>query len=404
MKLLPLIILVVIAITSCQQQKDASNIVIDAGYLTERLDYLTQKMEGHLDQYPPDSLKIPRAIDIDGTLIAKGSRQWTSGFFPGTLWQLAAHSKSQKIISQARSWSSFVEKEKWDTHTHDLGFKVNSAYGKWNIVEPTQEHNDIIVQAAKTLILRYNETVGAIRSWDFGKDRWQYPVIIDNMMNLEMLFDATAITGDSIFDTIAKQHAETTLANHFRSDESSYHVIDYDTLTADIRNRHTHQGINHESAWSRGQAWGLYGFAMAYDRTGDPRFLAKAKAIANFFFTHPNLPEDMIPYWDFDAENIPNEPRDVSAAVIAANGLMKLAQADPKSKTRYLKWVDTILSTLDQEDYQTDIIPFLLGHSTGSVPGKFEVDKPISYGDYYYVEALLQRLAMTKTNHSESKK
>ena len=390
-----IILFAAIAISSCRQQPVKPNVTIDATYLNTRLIYLSQKMEGHLDQYPPDSLKIPRAIDNDGTLIAKGSRQWTSGFFPGTLWQLAAHTKSQKIMSHARSWSSYVEKEKWDTHTHDLGFKVNSAYGKWNVVEHADEHDDIIVQASKTLIKRYNETVGCIRSWDFNTETWQFPVIIDNMMNLEMLFDATEITGDSIYYNIAKQHAVTTLNNHFRADQSCYHVIDYDPLTGGVRNRHTHQGTNHESAWSRGQAWGLYGFAMAYDRTGDPRFLAKAQAIADYFFNHPNLPEDMIPYWDLDAPNIPNEPRDASAAAVAANGLMKLMKHSPAKKNQYLRWVDTILSTLDTEDYQTEIVPFLLDHSTGSVPGDFEVDRPISYGDYYYVEALLQRLKMT---------
>ncbi len=386
----------------CQQDKTQTSLSIDATYLNQRLDYLTQKMEKYLEELPVDSLKIPRSIDIDGSLIATKSRQWTSGFFPGTLWQLASHSKSQAIISNATAWSQFVEKEKWDTHTHDVGFKVNSAFGKWNTVQKRQKNDEIIIQASQTLIRRYQDTVGAIRSWDFGKERWQFPVIIDNMMNLEMLFDATDLTGDSIYYHIARQHAVTTLNNHFRPDHSSYHVIDYDTLTGEIRNKHTHQGTHHESAWSRGQAWGLYGFAMAYDRTGDERFLAKAKAIANYIFTHPRLPADMIPYWDYDAPNIPNEPRDVSAAVVAANGLMKLAKHDHTHQTQMIEWVDKIIASLDAEEYQTDKIPYLLDHSTGSVPGNFEVDKPLAYADYYYIEALLQRLEWTKGNHAKS--
>lgn len=388
-------VLVIIAASSCKPTPPTPRPVeIDAHYLDARLTLLSDKMVNYLQDLPIDSLHIPRSIDPDGQLIAKNSRQWTSGFFPGTLWQLAAHSKNQKILSDARAWSAFIEKEKWDDHTHDLGFKVNSTFGKWNNVEHKEENNAIIVQAAKTLMQRYNPTVGAIKSWDWGKDRWQYPVIIDNMMNLEMLFDATNISGDSIFYDIAKQHAETTLANHFRPDHSSYHVIDYDTLTGAVINKLTHQGFSHESAWSRGQAWGMYGFAMAYDRTGDKRFLDLAIEIANFVFTHPNLPEDMIPYWDYNAPNIPNEPKDVSAAVVAANALMKISKHDVANKDKYLEWTDKILASLEKAEYQTDKAPFLLGRSTGSVPDNFEVDEPLSYGDYYYVEALLQRRSM----------
>jgi len=189
------------------------------------------------------------------------------------------------------------------------------------------------------------------------------------------------------------------LENHFRPDNSSYHVIDYDTLTGAVRSRHAHQGAAHESAWSRGQAWGLYGFTMAYGATKDPRFPEQAKAIAAFFFHHPHLPKDKSPYWDFDAPNIPDEPRDASAAAVMASGLLALYQYDMANQSQYLTWADGILHALASKPYQANTPPFLLQHSVGSVPGAFEVDVPIIYADYYYVEALLRRLEIEKVRN-----
>ena len=362
--------------------------------LEQRLEQLSTKAIAILEEFPIDSTRIPRALEADGSLKATNSRQWTSGFYAGTLWDLFRFSEDKRLKEAAKKWTAFQEKEKWDTHTHDLGFKVYNSFGKGYQVEPSEHYKDVIVQASKTLIKRYQPTVGAIRSWDWNKDVWQFPVIIDNMMNLEMLFEATRLTGDSTFHKIAYQHALTTLEHHFRADNSSYHVIDYDTLTGEVRNRHTHQGASHESAWSRGQAWGLYGFTEVYAATKDPRFLAQAKKIAQFIFNHPNLPEDLIPYWDFDAPNIPDEPRDASAAAVAASGLLELSKYDPANRDQYLAWADGILSTLGSPEYQSDTPPFLLEHSVGSIPGPFEVDVPIIYADYYYVEALLKRLAI----------
>jgi hypothetical protein len=361
--------------------------------VTAQLDLLSDKMVSYIGDMTPDSTQIPRALEPDGTMIATPSRSWTSGFLPGTLWQLYGHSKDPGIKSAAETWTSYVEKEKWDDHTHDLGFKLYCSFGKGYEVNGSKEYQDVVIQASRTLIERYNETVGSIRSWDFNADIWQFPVIIDNMMNLDMLFEATRLTGDSIFYDIAYQHALTTLDNHFRDDMSSYHVVVYDTITGGVLQKVTHQGYGSESSWTRGQVWGLYGFTMAYRWTGDDRFLDRAKEIAQFFFTHPRLPEDMIPYWDFDAPNIPDEPRDVSAATVAASALIELAQFDSDHADEYIGWVDQIHKSLATEHYQSDVAPFLLDHSTGSVPGEFEVDVPIVYADYYYVESLLRRLA-----------
>lgn len=364
----------------------------------KRLTELSNKAANYLAEVPIDSTRIPRALEANGSLrFSPSSRDWTSGFYAGILWELYRFSNNEKLLQAAEKWTAFEEKEKLDTHTHDLGFKIYCSFGEGYKATQSQHYKDVIIQASKTLIKRYNPTVGAIRSWDWNKEVWQFPVIIDNMMNLEMLFAATQFTGDSIYYKVAYQHALTTLKNHYRPDHSSYHVVDYDTLTGAVRNRYTHQGAATESAWARGQAWGLYGFSMAYGATKDPRFLDQARAIANFFFQHPHLPEDKIPYWDFDAPNIPNEPRDVSAAAVAAAGLLELYHYDIANQEKYLDWADAILTSLNTPEYQSDTAPFFLQHSVGSIPGKFEIDVPIIYADYYYVEALLRRLAIEKT-------
>jgi hypothetical protein len=360
-----------------------------------RLNSLASKMEGFLQDLPVDSTRIPRAVDEDGNVIGVKSRDWTSGFFPGTLWYLAEASQSDQLEQAARTWSEFIKKEQYDDHTHDLGFKVNNSLGKGLQLFGEEEYRDEVIQASRTLIERFNPNVGTIKSWDWGaKKGWVHPTIIDNMMNLEMLFDATRMTGDSVFYNVSTSHADVTLREHFRPDHSSYHVIDYDTLTGEVQNRHTHQGMSHESAWSRGQAWGLYGYTICYRYTRNPAYLEQAQRIANYFFEHPNMPADLIAYYDFDAEPGADTPRDVSASAVAASALLELQAYDPAHAAQYMAWADQVLATLETPAYQTQIAPFFLDHSTGSVPAPFEVDVPINYGDYYYVETLHRRAAI----------
>jgi hypothetical protein len=301
------------------------------------------------------------------------------------------YSKDESIKKAAMQWSAVVEKEKMDGGTHDLGFKVYCPFGNAYRITKDEKYKSVIVQAAKTLSTRFNPTVGAIRSWDHHEHLWKFPVIIDNMMNLELLFEGTILTGDSTFYHIADQHATTTLEHHFRKDNSSYHVIDYNPNTGEVVKKNTHQGFSHESAWSRGQAWGLYGYTVAYRYTKDSKYLEQAQKIAEYIFSHPNLPDDLIPYWDYDAPKIPNEPRDVSAAAITASALFELSQYGNDMATDYLNRANKILASLASEKYQCNIPPFFLKHSTGSIPGEFEVDVPIIYADYYYAEALIRQ-------------
>lgn len=384
--------LICISHIACKQVSASEAPVLDKETHELLLAGLTTRMLDYLPMIPFDSTNIPRTM-VDGKMEGTKSKSWTSGFFPGLLWELYENSKDERIKEAAENWQTFVEKEKYDHTTHDLGFKLYCSYGNAWKATSEEAYRDVFLTASNTLITRFNDKIGAIRSWDHHADVWQFPVIIDNMMNLEMLFEATLETGDSVYYKVAEQHALTTLNNHFREDNSSYHVVSYDTLTGEIETKQTHQGFSHESAWSRGQAWGLYGYGIAYKYTGRQEFLDQANKIADYIFTHPNLPDDLIPYWDYDAPNIPNEPRDVSAAAVTASGLFALAQLDEGRSEQYKKWANTILKSLAKEEYQLDVAPFFLKHSVGSIPGEFEVDAPIIYADYYYVEALNRSIA-----------
>ncbi len=331
----------------------------------------------------------PRSLEPSGELSMVAAKDWTSGFFPGVLWFLYEFTGDKKWEVQARNFTSKLENEKWNAATHDMGFKIYCSYGTGFRLTGDSEYRDVIVQSAKTLISRFNPKVGCLRSWDHNKDKWAFPVIIDNMMNLELLFAVTRLTGDSTYYHIAVKHANTTLKNHFRPDYSSYHVIDYDTITGNVLKRNTHQGYSHNSAWARGQAWALYGYTMCFRETKDPAYLKQAQHVATYMLNHKNMPSDLVPYWDFDAPKIPDEPRDASAAAIVASALYELSTY-VENEQYYLKTADTILQNLTTK-YRSEIGKnrgFLLQHSTGSKPMNHEVDVPLSYADYYYLEAI----------------
>ncbi len=337
----------------------------------------------------PD-LVSPRTID-SGKLKLVASRDWTSGFFPGVLWFLYEYTGKREWVKQAKAYTANIEKEKTNAGTHDMGFKVYCSFGSGYRLTRDAAYKDVIIQSARTLSTRFNPTVGCIRSWDHHKEVWGFPVIIDNMMNLELLFEATKLTGDSSFYKIAVAHANTTMKNHFRPDYSSYHVVDYDTTTGAVVKKNTHQGYSHESAWSRGQAWALYGYTMCYRYTKNPVYLQQAEHIASFILNHPRLPKDLVPYYDFDAPEIPNAPRDASAAAVIASGLYELS-AYTKNAKLYNKTADKIVTNLTNA-YRSPIgknYGFILLHSTGSKPSDSEVDVPLNYADYYYLEALLR--------------
>jgi len=344
-------------------------------------------------EYPVDSLSMPRSMTIKSNLIKKvPSRDWTSGFFAGNLWQLYRLTGNPDYKKQAEKWTPFSKKESVNRGSHDVGFKVFCAFGEGLKVEKNSDYEKTIIKGAETLCTRFNDKVGAIRSWDFNKEIWDYPVIIDNMMNLELLFEASKLSGDKKYHDIAVKHANTTLKNQFRKDNSCYHVIDYDPNTGAVRKKTTLQGYNDDSVWARGQAWAVYGFTMSYRYTKDQAYIDQAEATAKFFMTHQNLPEDGIPYWDFKDPAIPNSARDVSAATIMASALYEL-YGYTKNES-FLAFADKIMKTLHSDKYilNKEInAPFILDHSTGNWPKHDEIDEPIVYADYYFLEALLRK-------------
>ncbi|MCV9387302.1 glycoside hydrolase family 88 protein [Reichenbachiella ulvae] len=358
--------------------------------LTGRFDYLLQ--------YEVDSVGFPRCLEEDKSVRGVPSKDWTSGFFPGSLMYIYQLTGDQKYLDRALEWLPYMEKEKWNDYTHDMGFKVYCSFGNAYEITKEESYKEVIIQSAKTLMTRYSPTVGCIKSWEFGKEKWDFPVIIDNMMNLELLFEATQLSGDSSFYQAAVSHAEKTMVNHYRPDHSSYHVVDYNPETGEVQNKLTHQGLNVESLWSRGQGWGLYGYTMVYRYTGDEKFLNHAKKIADFVIELSNQTDDNILYWDMSDPNIPDAPKDASASAVVASALLELAaQTNEQS---YSDYANSLIEVLKSDAYVLPsglVVPFVLGHSTGNYPKDDEIDVPIAYGDYYFLEAMYR----AKTNQYE---
>lgn len=330
--------------------------------------------------YHPDTKKLETS----------SSRWWCSGFYPGTLLYLYQQNKDQVLLTEANRMLNILQKEQYNKTTHDLGFMMYCSFGNAEKINPKPAYRQILINSAKSLSTRFDPKVGCIKSWDSKND--EYLVIIDNMMNLELLFWATKTTGDSSFYKIAVTHANTTMKNHFRPDYSSYHVVDYNPETGAVQQKRTAQGYADESAWTRGQAWGLYGFTVMYRETKDKKYLDQAKHIASFILQNPNLPKDKIPYWDFNAPNIPNALRDASAASVMASALLELGRyADQKDKKLYFSTAETIIKNLSSAAYQAKPGTnggFILEHSVGHMPNKTEIDVPLTYADYYFVEAM----------------
>jgi unsaturated chondroitin disaccharide hydrolase len=335
---------------------------------------------------------FPRTTEPDGSWRWVKPNDWTSGFFPGLLWLLHESSGKKEMREWAEKWTAGLEEQKLNTKTHDVGFILNSSFGNGLRITGRKEYREVLLTGANSLASRFNAHIGCIRSWDHGK--WSFPVIIDNMMNLELLFWAAKNGGDAKLREIAVSHALKTRAEHVRPDGGTFHVVDYDPESGAVKQKQTHQGYRDDSTWARGQAWGIYGFTMSYRETGDRRFLETAMKLADYFLAR--LPADAVPYWDFQAPGIPQEPRDSSAGAVAASGLQELATLvpEPAARVKYRQAAERILDSLCSDEYltRTTSMRSILRHATGSKPGNLEVDVALIYGDYYFVEALLRYL------------
>lgn len=349
----------------------------------------------------PDTACFPRSTKPDGSYRLENGKDWTSGFYPGSMWLAYELTGDEALAEEARKYTNRLEDIQYYTGNHDIGFMMYCSYGQALRLKPEPKDKQILINSSESLCARFSPEVGLIRSWDFGD--WSYPVIIDNMMNLELLYFATRVTGDSLFAKVANKHAETTARNHFRDDYSSYHVVNYDEETGEVLHRATCQGFSDNSTWARGQAWAIYGYTMAYRETKKTDFLNMAVHIADFWLNHPRLPEDGIPYWDFDAGQrgyVPDWnydpqrftiiPRDASAAAIAASAFLELSEYVTEGK-KYVEAAEHILQSLSSSDYLAEPgtnCNFILRHSVGSIPHGVEIDVPLVYADYYYLEAL----------------
>ncbi|RPD42939.1 glycoside hydrolase family 88 protein [Chitinophaga barathri] len=356
-----------------------------------------------------DPLAFPRTTSKTGQLVTTNMYDWTPGFFPGSLWYAWEQTKDPQLRLQAATWTEKLEPLKDFTKHHDLGFMVYCSYGNAYRLTGNKTYRDILVQAARSLSTRFSKTTGSIKSWNVfkswhGNKNYYYPVIIDNMMNLELLFFASRETGDTSFRHVAVTHAETAMKNQIRPDFSSYHVVCYDTLTGKVEGRETAQGYADNSTWARGQAWGIYGFTMVYRETKDPRFLKTAMGMADFYLDHKNLPEDKVPYWDFNLQEAGYTPgklsnankvntryRDASAASITASALFELSNYAGDKAGKYRDAAIKMLHTLGGSAYRAPEGGngnFVLMHSVGSIPHNTEIDVPLVYADYYFIEAL----------------
>lgn len=381
-------LLLVFALThSFAQVKDQMAQLIDKQFR------LAQQQYQLLGQNTP-ATRMPKTYYAQKNKWESSDTQWwCSGFYPGSLLYIYEYTKDTATLNEAKKRLAVLEKEKHYTGNHDLGFMMYCSFGNAYRITKNPAYRPTLDTAAASLVTRYRPDAKVIQSWNSSKS-WKGPVIIDNMMNLELLLWVSQNGGDKKLRQIALNHADATLKNHFRKDYSSYHVVDYDMSNGNVVKKATAQGAGDESAWARGQAWGLYGYTMMYRFTKDKRYLEQAKHIANFILKNPAMPADRIPYWDFNAPNIPNANRDASAAAIIASALLELGQySDKKEQNFYISEAKTMLLSLSSDQYTAAAGTnggFLLEHSVGALPSKSEVDVPLTYTDYYYLEALLR--------------
>ena len=386
----------VIMVASCTKEETMEE-------LTERvfkraavqMEYLDTVLDSVAVSKPGNAV-YPRSIRPDGTFWESNYKWWCSGFYPGTLWYVYEYTGNETFKELALKYQSGLEPLRYRTDDHDVGFQLMCSYGNCLRLTGDQECVPVLLDGARSLASRFDPEVGCTRSWSFGK--WSFPVIIDNMMNMELLLKATELGGDDSLKNIAIAHARTTMKNHFREDNSCFHLVDYDPETGAVVGKQTVQGYADNSAWARGQAWAIYAYPMIYRFTKDQEMLDHAVAIAEYLL--PRVPDDGIPYWDYDAPDIPDDVRDASSAAIMACGLIELSTyVDAEKSARYLAMAEKSLRTLASDEYlaaEGENYGFLLKHSTGNKNRDQEVDVPLTYADYYFLEALMRWQKLVK--------
>ena len=375
---------------ACQKQESMEELT---ARVFERAAAQMELMDKNLDSAAvsnPGVAIYPRSINKEGALWTSNYKWWCSGFYPGSMWYVYEYTGNEKIKELALEYQAGLEPLRFRKDDHDIGFQLMCSYGNCLRLTEDQTCVPVLIDGANSLASRFDPEVGCTRSWSFGK--WSFPVIVDNMMNMELLLKAAELGGSDSLKNVALAHARTTMKNHFRDDKSCFHLVDYNPETGEVVGKQTVQGLADDSAWARGQAWGLYGFTMVYRFCKEQDILGHAIAIAEYLL--PRLPEDGVPFWDYDSAEIPNDVRDASAAAIMASGLIELSQyVDAEKAERYLATAEKMLRTLASEEYlcaEGEDYGFLLKHSTGNKNTDSEVDVPLTYADYYFLEALIR--------------
>ena len=415
-RLLPFIIGAMLAVTACQetpkenwtthalnvashQLKLTATEIADSTLMPRSIwtgydvDFLVSQMEQNLEIFQ-DSLWPNTPVQKIGKRRLCNIYNWTSGFFPGSLWYTYELTGDEKLKAQAIKYTNLLNPIRHYKDNHDIGFMMNCSYGNALRLSPNDTIQAILVETADNLCERFDPQIGCIRSWNFG--HWNYPVIIDNMMNLDLLFNASKLTGSNKYYDVAVKHAKTTMKHHFRPDFTCYHVVSYNN-DGTVESKGTHQGKHHESSWSRGQAWAVYGYTACYRETQDTDFLKHAIHIANMIMERVKT-DDNIPYWDYNAPALKDTPRDASAAAVTASAFLELSTFAPDGQ-KYYKYAENLLKNLSGKEYLAEKSTnqgVILMHSVGSLPHGSEIDTPINYADYYYLEALKRYLDMRK--------
>ena len=375
---------------ACQKQESMEELT---ARVFERAAAQMELMDKNLDSAAvsnPGVAIYPRSINKEGALWTSNYKWWCSGFYPGSMWYVYEYTGDEKIKELALEYQAGLEPLRFRKDDHDIGFQLMCSYGNCLRLTEDQTCVPVLIDGANSLASRFDPEVGCTRSWSFGK--WSFPVIVDNMLNMELLLKAAELGGSASLKNVALAHARTTMKNHFREDKSCFHLVDYNPETGEVVGKQTVQGLADDSAWARGQAWGLYGFTMVYRFCKEQDILDHAIAIAEYLLSR--LPEDGVPFWDYDSAEIPNDVRDASAAAIMASGLIELSQyVDAEKAERYLATAEKMLRTLASEEYlcaEGEDYGFLLKHSTGNKNTDSEVDVPLTYADYYFLEALIR--------------
>lgn len=389
------LILGLVVICASAGNKQMNNIRINSD---KELKYCNHKIWRTLKELcgdsSPDYSLYPRNIANNGkkwNLVKAKREEWCSGFWPGILWYDYENTHDAAILHNAEKYTESLKfLSECPAYDHDLGFLIYQSFGNGYRLTHNEAYKKILLRTADTLATLYNPKVGTILSWPRERkpQNWPHNTIMDNMINLELLFFASQNGGDKRLYSMAVSHAEKTMKNNFRPDYTSYHVAVYDTINGHFIKGVTHQGYSDNSMWARGQAWGIYGFTMVYRYTRDKRFLDFAQKITDAYLKR--LPKDYIPYWDFDDPAIPNAPRDASSACIVASGLLELSTYLPYQRARkYRNAALEMIKSLSSRKYESGNKnnSFLL-HSTGNKPAGYEIDASIIYADYYYIEAL----------------